>query len=394
MIIRYPSYYDSFSCIADRCEDTCCAGWEIDIDDESYQYYMTIEGELGERLRSSIKEYQGDDEDVYEIHGFILKEHKRCPFLDGKGLCDLYRELGERALCEVCTDTPRNFLEYGGEREIALSAACPEAGRLIYGEEGRITFVKRETDEEFPWEESGEERHLARWIRSARDKAICILQNRELPVEKRILHYLSFAERVQGVLNENAPERIEEISWEEYRGDVAGQTTEERQVSAGRQYEMFLKRMITFSGLDSVSEEWEEALRQLQHIFVERQDGAVVYQEALRWLGDELSGQQREYEYEHLMVYYVFLCQARCVDDYDFIGRAKLAVVSFLMVRDLDAARFVLQGSYEKADRVDVARLYAKEVEHSENNLEYLADEFMFEEVYTTDCLRQILMRS
>ena len=29
---------------------------------------------------------------------------------------------------------------------------------------------------------------------------------------------------------------------------------------------------------------------------------------------------------------YVFMCLARCVDDYDFIGKAKLAVVSFLMI--------------------------------------------------------------
>lgn len=393
MIVRYPSYYDSFSCIADRCEDTCCAGWEIDIDDKSYQYYMNIEGEFGERLRQNIKEYQRDEEDVYELHGFILKGNKRCPFLDEKGLCDLYRELGEEALCEVCTDTPRNFLEYGGEREIALSAACAEAGRLIYTEEDRITFVERETDEEFPWEESEEERRFAQLIRIARDKAVCILQNRDLPMDKRILHYLSFAEKVQGFLNENAPEKIEGISWEDYRGDVTDLKPEEEETLVRKQYEMFLKRMITFSSMDSISEEWEEAIRQLQCMFVEREEGASAYQKAVRCLCDELTHQQREYEYEHLMVYYVFLCQARCVDDYDFIGRAKLAVVSFLMVRDLDAARFVMKGSYEKTDRVDVARLYAREVEHSENNLEYLADEFIFEEVYKTDSLREALMR-
>ena len=55
MILRYPEYYEKFSCIAGRCEDTCCAGWEIDIDDASYEYYMQVPGKFGERLRSSIK---------------------------------------------------------------------------------------------------------------------------------------------------------------------------------------------------------------------------------------------------------------------------------------------------------------------------------------------------
>ena len=124
----YPDYYEDFACIADRCEDTCCAGWEIDIDDASYEAYCQIGGEFGERLRSCIKTYETDSEepegeddgaqasgmyeDAYEQHGFILTADMRCPFLDEHNLCDIYRELGEEALCEVCTNTPRNFLEY------------------------------------------------------------------------------------------------------------------------------------------------------------------------------------------------------------------------------------------------------------------------------------------
>ena len=34
MILRVPEYYEKFSCIASRCKDSCCAGWEIDIDEE------------------------------------------------------------------------------------------------------------------------------------------------------------------------------------------------------------------------------------------------------------------------------------------------------------------------------------------------------------------------
>lgn len=393
MIIRYPSYYDSFSCIAGECEDTCCAGWEIDIDDKSYQYYMSIEGEFGERLRRNIREYQSDDEDIYEMHGFVLKEDKRCPFLDERGLCELYRELGEDALCSVCTDTPRNFLEYGGEREISLSAACAEAGRLIYGSRKRITFVEKRTTEEFPWEESEEESCFARLIRTARDQALQILQNRKLPLADRIIHYLSFAGKVQECLNKNDPEKISALSWEDYQEEITESAQATGKDLEEKQYEMFLKRMVTFTGMDSISQEWEEALRQLQKNFVERADGALVYREAVRRLEDELARQQREYEYEHLMVYYVFMCQARCVDDYDFIGRAKLAVVSFLMIRDLDAVRFAVKGSYDRADRVDVARLYARQVEHSENNLEYLAEEFIFEEVYSPESLQAALLQ-
>lgn len=396
MVLRYPAYYEQFTCIANRCEDTCCAGWEIDIDDKSYQFYMGVGGGMGERLRANIKEYGREDGDVYEQHGFILREGRRCPFLDEKGLCELYRELGEGALCSVCTDTPRNYLEYGGERELAISAGCPEAGRLIYMRPEKITFVERDIDDTLDWEESDDEIQFARQIRLARDRAIRILQNRTLPIEERIVRYLSYAEEVQGYLNGNAADGIADMGWEKYLQGVSEMGNNDKmigEVSRGSEmagdvngvrecYKLFLRRLVSYTGMESISKEWDEMLELLRSSFVEPSDGAQRYAAAVHELEREMAGQQREYEYEHLMVYYVFLCQARCVDDYDFVGKAKLAVASYLMVRDMDAARLSTRRHYEKADRVDIARIYAREVEHSDKNLQYLADEFLFEGMY------------
>ena len=39
MLYRYPDYYDRFACIADRCEETCCAGWQIVIDEDALEKY-------------------------------------------------------------------------------------------------------------------------------------------------------------------------------------------------------------------------------------------------------------------------------------------------------------------------------------------------------------------
>ena len=37
MKITVPDYYKDFKCIAGACEDTCCAGWQVDVDDNSPQ---------------------------------------------------------------------------------------------------------------------------------------------------------------------------------------------------------------------------------------------------------------------------------------------------------------------------------------------------------------------
>ena len=34
-----PNYYEQFKCISDRCEATCCAGWQIVIDKRTLKKY-------------------------------------------------------------------------------------------------------------------------------------------------------------------------------------------------------------------------------------------------------------------------------------------------------------------------------------------------------------------
>ena len=46
MTIEYPDYYEKFRCIGGACPDTCCAGWEVDIDEETAEYYLQQEGEF------------------------------------------------------------------------------------------------------------------------------------------------------------------------------------------------------------------------------------------------------------------------------------------------------------------------------------------------------------
>ncbi len=377
MILRYPSYYDQFSCIADRCEDTCCAGWEVDIDDESYRYYQSVPGKFGERLRAGIKEYGGDG--AYEAHGFILRDG-RCPFLNEENLCEIYTELGEDSLCYVCTNTPRNILEYGGQRELAVSASCPEAGRLIYGSEEKTTFVEKEMDGSLALEESPEEMAFARWVRKARDKAIRILQDRDRTIAEKIQRYLSFSVWVQENINcRSYPEEMD-TDFEE-TCHIQADKVKDREI-----WSLLARRVLTFSRMESVREDWEQRLEALNRCFVQAEDGREYRQAGEAWAQYQRRC-GREYEYEHLLVYYVFMCQSRCVDDYDFLGKTRLVLISFLMVRDMDILTFQEKGEFSLDDRIRNARIYAREVEHSEENLDYMAEEFLFDETYSVENL-------
>ena len=76
-----PNFYDAFHCTAAACSDTCCAGWEIDVDPDTVEYYENLEGELGDRLREELCDLP--DGTVC----FRLGENERCPFLDDDNLC-------------------------------------------------------------------------------------------------------------------------------------------------------------------------------------------------------------------------------------------------------------------------------------------------------------------
>ena len=74
MRLKVPKYYKNFKCIADKCKDSCCIGWEMPIDEMSVSLYKDAGGEFGERLRASLYECDGDV-------CFKQSEGGRCAFI-------------------------------------------------------------------------------------------------------------------------------------------------------------------------------------------------------------------------------------------------------------------------------------------------------------------------
>ena len=132
MKVRVPNYFNEFKCIASECEDTCCAGWEIVIDDETHKRYEKVEGEFGEILRSKIVKSDGEN--------IFLLNNGNCSFLNEKKMCEIYINLGEDHLCYTCQQFPRYTEEFLDLKEVGLSLSCPEAARIILRKAENTTF--------------------------------------------------------------------------------------------------------------------------------------------------------------------------------------------------------------------------------------------------------------
>ncbi len=133
LITIYPDFYKDFCCKADKCQHTCCAGWEIDIDASTAARYQQLKGQIGETIRQHIVAVDG-------IWQFRLCADDRCPFLREDGLCELIRQAGESILCDICTNHPRFFVTLGDYELAGVGLSCEKSCELLLADESWLCF--------------------------------------------------------------------------------------------------------------------------------------------------------------------------------------------------------------------------------------------------------------
>ena len=194
MISVKPSFYDSFSCIASTCRHSCCVGWEIDIDQDTRDWYEVRDGEIGALLRRSIS-------DEPSPH-FVLDASERCPMLRDDGLCRLILELGEDALCDICALHPRFFNSFPGREESGLGLCCEEVVRLLLHTEEGFHLTVRDDGQ------GGERDNWVEELAKHRDRAIEILSQSEKSLDARLKEVFSLFGAVPPAWNAGETKRL------------------------------------------------------------------------------------------------------------------------------------------------------------------------------------------
>lgn len=333
----FPVYYKKFTCIADKCTDTCCAGWAIVADGESLEKYKAAGGNFGKKIRSVIT-VDEDGDTVFTPVG------NRCPFLLDSGLCEMYIELGHESLCRTCRQYPRHITFFGARSETGLSLSCPEAARIIMENSEPIIF-ETENTLDFP-QPTDIDPELYFTLLEARKKAIDILQNREFSIRRRICAFLAFSEDV-------AP-HVRHYKYSEIRAAIGTDYfAKEKSVYSRRRENGATKKYFSdFQSLEMLDLLWKERLCDAE---TSDADGYLKNNPDIDW------------EYEHLMVYFVFRYFMAAVFDRDLLTKSKLAAVSYIIILKLHAAE-----NADKAKRTQIMQRFSKEVEHSASNMEFL----------------------
>ena len=389
MQFTFPDYYKEFSCIAGACPDTCCAGWQIMIDEKSLKKYKKFKGTFRNRLHN----------DIDWSEQAFRQYDRRCAFLNEENLCDIYSEAGPDMLCDTCRKYPRHIEEFEGLREYSLSLSCPEAARIFLSHKNKISFVtrevpsKEETYEDFDY-------FLFTALMDTRDYLFSIIQNRNVPMKLRRQKLLACAHDFQLALDKN-----ELFQWEDIRArhEKSGFTAEfqakVRSRTAGKGVTTnkdadVMASDSNFRNCDSASLElrkqiWQTVIPQMEVLrpgwheyleetlvplyngdFAEKPD---IYKSFITAYPDW------EIQEEQLLLYWIYTYFCGAVYDGHIFAKVKMAIVCTFMIHDLAAGTYLKNGgSFSFDEMVSICYRFSRELEHSDLNLnkfEELMDE-------------------
>ncbi|EOU1112203.1 flagellin lysine-N-methylase [Clostridium perfringens] len=456
MKVRVPNYFNEFKCIASECEDTCCAGWEIVIDDETHKRYENVEGEFGEILRSKIVKSDGEN--------IFLLNNGNCSFLNEKKMCEIYINLGEDHLCYTCQQFPRYTEEFLDLKEVGLSLSCPEAARIILRKAENTTFnlseevnceneIKEEleddlslsceninssncdlckssnlknsennrlfnlsesenrecfdlknsedsecsnsevesfTEDEDCFDEGIDEVVLSEFL-ECRNIVFNIIERNDLDLGTKAALALEFVKDVQNKIDLGDMNEIPELM-EEYRDENFINT--------------LIKELESFKGKEIIKHknlcEYLKIYKSIKHI---NSNDPLGLGKALKYFEGnkefylrkhkEFNEYYKEnlYKFKNILVYFIFRYFMKAIFDYDVSAKIKLGIISTLMIKELAVVRFIENNNkFTEEDMVEVSRIYSKDIEHSDENIENLQEIFETEEIFEVDEILPMLM--
>lgn len=380
MYYRKPHYYDKFSCTAEQCQDTCCAGWQIVIDENSLEKYSNVSGDFGIRLLNSINWREG----IFEQY------EKRCSFLNAENLCDIYKELGADALCDTCRLYPRHIEEFENLREFSLSLSCPVAAKMILQCQEPVRFLEEE-DEKEECEEDFEDFDFLLFdcLLEVREKLFSIVQNRTIPIEKRMYCVLKIAKNLQTALDEG------ELFERDFMAEIELCLQEKAEDFSGNLYEIVQAFRKDLLRLEVLREEWKTNLKAADNLF---QKGETWYVEKRDRYKAEIKntiGQEQWDIYkEQLLMFFLYTYFCGAVYDDMIYSKGVLSVISVFWIEEITFWRWAAdEGQIEEKNLLETAYRYAREIEHSDENLNLLEEIFDLDKHYKPETLRCIFVR-
>lgn len=284
------------------------------------EWEIEVDNDALERFGKIGGEFGGKVRNSINSENVFVRKNGRCPMLAENGLCEMV--LNGEQLCTVCDEYPR-FTEYFDDYiERGISLSCEAAAEIILDntEEFQLDGTTGECEEEF-----------FKLLLSARGKIFRILQDRTKDICTRIRLVLDYGEKLQ--------ERINDNDYSKFSYKPCDTYIRKESLSP------FVEFLTTLDYLDSG---WVDVLNDFD--------------------ADTAKDEQK---LEQIAVYFVYRYFLKSAFDCDVLSKLKFMALSVITI---NALAVPCGNLYESARR------YSVEVEHNEENVDLIYDEFLFNE--------------
>lgn len=213
--VLVPQYLNQFSCIGSSCEDTCCAGWRVTIDQPTYKKYKKVRHpKLTLQLEEQVKRNRNNPNAASYAY-MDLDSNGDCNFLTETKLCSIQVNLGEAYLSNVCATYPRHANMVGDRLEKSATVSCPEIARLALLNPAGIQFdeIMESSDVRSMVHttinpDSYGSNMLQKYFWDLRIFTIQTLQNRKYKVQDRMVLLGLFYSKLSNYVEENRTSEI------------------------------------------------------------------------------------------------------------------------------------------------------------------------------------------
>ena len=371
MKVLKPFYYDDFKCIANKCIDSCCIGWQINIDEKTYKKYKKVKGVFGKNLKEGITRIRSNGNQLE--YGKMKLKDKKCSMLNEENLCSIYINLGEDYLCSTCKVYPRDINKYGEIYERNLYMSCPEIARYFVKYKGNFYFNMAEEnlsdlDKQYIVDKSYD-KNLYTILWHSRSLAMEIIQFKEIEIWKRIIFLKMLTDRVQRLIDEENYENYEKVL-NAFRNEITNidviNSLDKIKLVPNVKIN-FIKSVIDISAKYEIRNgKYGKLIEEYNELFINNND----VKESIKFILEKETEfneylKKQDNIFENLLIYLIYKYFMRVVYTKDLNKEINNIIISYAIIKMLLLGRYnTKENKLDEEDFIEVFYVFSRVIEH------------------------------
>ena len=275
--------------------------------------------------------------------GAGLSTRRTIIFTINKKLCEIYINLGEKHLCQICAEHPRYYEWFKNCKEVGIGLCCEEAARIILSE----TKPFSTSEVNIPYEDCYEyNTEIYSYLYSVREKILNYI-NTANDLNSCIRNILWYCNIIQQNIDNNLldDENIFDIHSEK-KSDI-------------------IKLLEFFLTLDANSDSWIAYLNSCINIYKKHSSKILEFEKQNTEINNYL---------KNISNYFIWRYFLKGTFDEEIISKISLMAISICIIKILFFCKWIENGTIGLDDCIDLVRNYSEEIEYNEDNLNKLYD--------------------